>query len=231
MLAVPAMEDRTMATQLKGDEDWSGFGDVDDVVYGGSGSNEMRGNDGRDEPRGAEGDEIIIGGRGADDLYGNGDNDYLYGGSGMDELYGGDGNDELWGGTWSDYLFGGAGKDKLLGGDDLNEIDGGDGDDIIWNSRGYDTIDGGDGDDTVIFDYTDMNPGEESGPSQAFGSGRYVVDLLSDSDDHAYGFYSQDLSAEYGDLGVDTFVSIEVFKFEQDGGDDTFLDDHEGHKA
>ncbi|NKD78108.1 hypothetical protein HEQ60_10090, partial [Haematospirillum sp. H1815] len=60
--------------------------------------------------------ENVIGGSGNDELTGDDKANWLDGLLGDDELYGGDGNDSLTGGDGDDTLTGGADGDRLTGG-------------------------------------------------------------------------------------------------------------------
>ncbi|MGQ3214368.1 MAG: M10 family metallopeptidase [Shinella sp.] len=66
--------------------------------------------------KGGSGNDEIRGNQAANTLYGNGGNDILYGFDGDDKFYGGAGRDILSGGTGNDKLTGGAGADRLIGG-------------------------------------------------------------------------------------------------------------------
>lgn len=61
-------------------------------------------------------DNVITGGTGHDELEGESGNDTLKGGDGNDTLKGGDGNDDIDGQEGTDKLFGGAGDDILRAG-------------------------------------------------------------------------------------------------------------------
>ncbi|MCM1082288.1 MAG: hypothetical protein NC428_02330, partial [Clostridium sp.] len=61
-----------------------------------------------------EANEIIFGGSGDNEIHGNGGNDTLYGEGGSDILIGGAGNDILYGGAGTDALSGGYGNDSYL---------------------------------------------------------------------------------------------------------------------
>ena len=75
------------------------------TIYGGSGSNSLVGdNDGNFN-------DIIYGGGGSDTLRGLTADDILYGGTGSDLIDGGTGNDTLYGGSNDDSLIGGDGFD------------------------------------------------------------------------------------------------------------------------
>ncbi len=80
--------------------------DIENAI-GGSGDDELTGNDI---------DNILTGNGGSDSLHGNLGNDTLYGGAGDDSLFGGGGNDTLEGGADQDTLEGGGGADNLIGG-------------------------------------------------------------------------------------------------------------------
>lgn len=76
-------------------------------------------------------DNVITGGTGHDELEGESGNDTLKSGSGNDTLKGDDGNDILDGQTGTDKLFGGAGNDILLAGDGHDRLNGGSGEDTF----------------------------------------------------------------------------------------------------
>ena len=83
-------------------------------------------------------DNIITGGTGHDELEGEGGNDTLKGGSGNDTLKGGSGNDILDGQTGTDKLFGEDGDDILLAGDGHDVLNGGSGKDTFgFYGAGY----------------------------------------------------------------------------------------------
>lgn len=66
--------------------------------------------------KGGSGADDIRGNEVANRLYGNGGKDVIYGWEGKDYLSGGSRGDTLFGGTGKDTLFGGTGKDTLTGG-------------------------------------------------------------------------------------------------------------------
>ncbi|MGL4488017.1 MAG: calcium-binding protein, partial [Rhizobiaceae bacterium] len=95
---------------------------VNEVLSGLGGDDELQGRGGRDILDGGTGDDImwggteddtLIGGDGDDVLFGNNDNDALDGGAGVDYLFGGEGDDDLIGGEGADFLIGGAGDDRV----------------------------------------------------------------------------------------------------------------------
>ena len=146
-----------------------------DIVYAGSGNDNLSGKGGDDVLRGEAGNDVISGGAGGDQLlgeagndtlqggddndilYGGSGNDVLYGNSGNDVLYGMAGNDTLWGGSEEDFLFGGAGDDVLHAGDGADVprpgffelLDGGTGNDLLYGAAGTDRLIGGFGNDVL----------------------------------------------------------------------------------
>ncbi len=90
---------------------------------------------------GGSGNDNITGNDTGNTLIGNGGNDNLFGGSGVDSLYGGDGDDVLNGGLFEDDSYGGAGNDRfVISGSDLaDNIDGGADIDTI-DASGYTNI-------------------------------------------------------------------------------------------
>lgn len=111
-------------------------------------------------------DNLLLGLAGADELQGYGGDDRLHAGLGQDRLFGGDGDDALFGSAGdnrlegeagSDALFGGAGADTLLGGPGEDRASGGEGDDRFHDADGAedetasDRYDGGAGADTIDY--------------------------------------------------------------------------------
>ncbi len=74
------------------------------LLYGGSGADNINGNGG---------DDLIYGGSGNDDINGNNNNDTLYGGSGNDTIDGSNDNDLIIGGYGADTITGGNGSDTI----------------------------------------------------------------------------------------------------------------------
>ena len=99
-------------------------------------------------------DNVITGGTGHDELEGESGNDTLKGGNGNDTIKGGDGNDILDGQTGTDKLFGEAGNDILLVGDGHDRLNGGSGNDTFgFYGAGYFQIsDFTVGEDRLFFD-------------------------------------------------------------------------------
>ncbi|MCA8999248.1 MAG: VCBS repeat-containing protein, partial [Planctomycetaceae bacterium] len=140
------------------------FGFLENVI-GGSGRNDLTGNDRNNVLIGGDDRDNLFGLGGNDVLIGGGANDFLYGGDGDDELDGGSGNDELYGDIGEDTLFGGDGIDRLFGGDNDDQLYGGrgsdemfgeGGNDLLYDGRGDDLFNGGAGNDLYqfIFDST-----------------------------------------------------------------------------
>jgi serralysin len=115
-------------------------GVVIENASGGTGNDDITGNNTKN---------ILQGHNGSDTIKGFGKADHLYGGDGADEIYGGDGNDKIWGDAGEDEMYGGSGKDKLKGGNDDDIIYGEKGNDKVLGNSGEDTLYGGDGEDKM----------------------------------------------------------------------------------
>lgn len=92
------------------------------------------------------GDDFVFGGDGSDSLKGEGGNDLIIGYDGKDELDGGDGHDLLVGGGSMDAILGGKGNDWLFGdgwglATDADTFTGGQGDDFILGGLLPDNVD------------------------------------------------------------------------------------------
>jgi Ca2+-binding RTX toxin-like protein len=92
---------------------FTGRGDFDDRVTGGSL---------RDSMNGGGGDDRLFGGGGADFIHGASGHDKLDGARGDDDLFGGRGDDKLFGGVGNDSLYANADSDTLLGGAGADEF-------------------------------------------------------------------------------------------------------------
>lgn len=135
--------------------------------------------------KGGSGNDEIIGNQASNRLYGNGGNDRLYGQEGSDYLYGGSGADRLYGGSGTDTasystatkgvtaslsnpllntndakgdiytsienLYGTKYADKLIGNGSANRLTGGAGNDVLNGNAGSDTLVGGAGYDDFVF--------------------------------------------------------------------------------
>ncbi|MXO48652.1 hypothetical protein GRI69_10320 [Erythrobacter vulgaris] len=124
-------------------------GSGSDQIFGNDAVNYLWGNSGNDildsgrypdVVRGGDGDDHLMGGFGSDVLRGDSDMDLVEGGAGWDNLFGGSGDDILLGNNGNDRLYGDGGNDRL---------EGGSGGDLLRGAGGNDFLDGGDGNDTI----------------------------------------------------------------------------------
>ncbi|MFZ2982465.1 MAG: family 16 glycosylhydrolase, partial [Sphingobium sp.] len=113
---------------------------LENIVYIGSGSVTLTGN---------QDDNVMQGGDGGATLSGSAGNDLLLGGLGNDWLSGGDGDDAAYGGAGSDTLRGNSGNDRLYGEDGDDLLKGDEGNDILDGGMGNDNLQGGSGEDTL----------------------------------------------------------------------------------
>ena len=118
--------------------DWIEAGDGNDWLYGGSGNDIIYGQEGNDTLSGDDGVDIIFGGEGSDWIEAGDGNDWLYGGSGNDVIYGQEGNDTLYGEDGVDIIFGGDGFDTIYGGLGDDSFKGEGGNDFIYGWDGVD---------------------------------------------------------------------------------------------
>ncbi len=128
------------AEELRTDANILYAGSGDDQIYGASGNDTLGGGTGNDILNGFAGNDLIYGGRGDDGRPLR--NDQISGGEGDDTVFAGGGNDDISGGEGDDLLFNGSGFDI---------IDGGEGNDTIFGGAGSDTITGGEGRDEFVF--------------------------------------------------------------------------------
>ena len=86
---------------------------------------------------GGAGNDVLTGGSGSDQLFGQEGNDTLLGKGGVDLLFGGEGNDTLTGGDADDQMFGQGGNDRMIWnpGDDTDLHEGGAGTDTSRGQR------------------------------------------------------------------------------------------------
>jgi Ca2+-binding RTX toxin-like protein len=124
--------------------------DVGCTLIGGSGDDEISGDDGPDFIEAGEGDDFVDSRGGRDTVYGGEGVDIIFAGEGNDHVFGGSGNDRINGGAGSDELRGDAGNDFIQGGADDDDIFGGAGNDTLLGEGGVDILDGGPGTDVVI---------------------------------------------------------------------------------
>jgi Ca2+-binding RTX toxin-like protein len=80
---------------------------------------------------GGAGNDILYGGSNGDLLRGEAGNDMLFGQWSHDDLDGGDANDVLVGGDGNDHLWGRGGRDLLIGGNNSDRLFGGGGQDLL----------------------------------------------------------------------------------------------------
>jgi len=113
---------------------------LNDTLGAVSGSNYLRGNEGRDS---------ILGGSGFDDINGNTGNDTARGAAGNDWVVGGQDNDRLYGDAGNDLVYGNVGNDRGEGGLGADTVRGGQGNDVILGGDGADWLAGDVGSDTL----------------------------------------------------------------------------------
>ncbi|WP_420860573.1 calcium-binding protein [Algirhabdus cladophorae] len=186
--------------------------DLDDMLSGGAG---------RDDIIGGKGNDLLLGGTGHDKLSGGADRDILIGGAGNDKLWGDSGKDQLYGGNGDDTLSGGRGNDKLIGGQGEDALYGDDGDDKLSGGRDNDILNGGLGDDGLT-----GGKGEDVFVFSTKGGTDTVYDFEDGVD------MLQIKGASFADLtieqdGSDTMISVEdltIVLKTTDAGDLTVAD-------
>jgi Ca2+-binding RTX toxin-like protein len=181
-----ASDGSKLVTTGSGDDQIYG-GAGNDSIYAGGGNDYIQdddggtdlhaGGDGDDYIYDAGGDDSIDGGAGNDTIYAYGGTDVIDGGDGDDIIngrdlvggtfYGGDGNDSIdvfdgelppGGGNGNDAIYGGDGDDEVFA-DNLyhGNIYLGAGNDHVDSGLISGTLDGGTGDDSLSFEYTDID--------------------------------------------------------------------------
>ena len=196
------------------------------------------GGSGNDEILGNQVANVLTGNDGDDTLVGNDGNDTLKGGAGADDMDGGDGRDAVdysdetadldinlaqstvTGGnatgdtiTSIEDVISGAGNDSILGSTENNDIDGGDGNDVIKSGLGNDTLFGRQGDDTISGGADDdeivggggrdLIKGGDGADTLTGGAGDDIVFSTSaDAEDAS----DADVDSLVGGLGDDTLV-------------------------
>jgi len=209
-----------------------------DILYGGSGSDELHGKSGNDqlfgdsgsdELHGGSGADLLNGGSGKDVLYGNSGDDNLDGGSSNDLLYGGSGNDTLQGGSavdtlhgnsGDDVLDGGSGHDQLFGGSGDDQLDGGVGSDELHGNSGNDTLNGGSGSDDLFGGSGNDILSGGSGADNIQGGGGNDTIFTGSGHDTVNGGSGID-TVDYSDL--DSGVRIDLHGKRTAGGDSDSL--------
>lgn len=119
-------------------------------AQGGTGNDEITGNEADNELSGLGGNDTIHGEGGTDHIYGGDGNDYILGGEGPGFLYGGRNDDSIHGGSLRDEIYGEEGDDSLYGYG---------GNDDLWGGEGADEYFGGDGNDYIRIDAMDTSQG------------------------------------------------------------------------
>lgn len=215
---------------LSGFENVTG-GSGNDELYGDNNANVLIGNGGDDKLVGRDGNDSLQGGLGNDVLIGGVGDDHLIGSDGTDQLLGNAGNDVLDAGSGDDVAQGGAGNDTILGGDGNDKLHGDAGDDVIDGGNGNDTINGGDGDDIIT--------GGAGNDVIAGGSGLNHIDGGADTDTVTYanilgsggqGFYvdldgSADPVGNISGFTADTDVIVNVENVIGSAGNDYLAGD------
>lgn len=178
-------------------ENASGGSGNDDLI-GNDLNNTLSGNGGEDYLNGGAGNDTALGGTGDDRIDGGSNDDTLQGDSGSDEVTSGSGTNTIYGGSGYDDLNGGENVDTIFGGSGNDSIDGNVGDDSLFGGRGNDTINGGNGDDTIV-----GGMGADSLTGGA-GADTFVFTAMSDS------FVGNGDTITDFDAGVDK-INLSVF--------------------
>ena len=217
-------------------ENFNGFKgtEYNDVIFGGTAVEELKGGGGND---------TISGNAGNDNIYGEDGNDVLNGGVGNDGLYGGNGNDLLNGDSGHDYFTGDEGNNDTINGgagSDIYEADysyGSSGLTMTYDTAGSGTITVGTETDTFTSiesfdgfkgtDYNDVIFGGTAGGSGYYEDlyGREGNDTISGNagNDNIYGEDGNDVlnggadnDTLYGGNGNDTLQGTNNTTGEQD---------------
>ncbi len=120
---------------------------IQNIIYGTSGNDRLRGTSKNDLIIGFEGNDQIEGGSGHDCIVGGEGNNKIDGGSGHDVLSAIGGNNTIEGGSGNDQMFDGQGNSRLSGGSGNDMIFGGSGNDVLIGGAGNDMLDGEEGED------------------------------------------------------------------------------------
>ncbi len=194
-----------------------------DIVAGGAGNDSIAAGPGKDIIDGNGGDDIIAGGDDADLLTGGAGSDIIEGDEGADQIFGGNGLDVILGGTGDDVLHGGEGTDYLQGdeGDDLLLGEGGD--DALHGMEGNDTLRGGNGDDLLNgASFTPTSISNSLDAWEAFNSGTDMRDSIVSTDLY-YRFATNDADDLGGGAGNDTLIGDGNDTLTGGAGEDLFL--------
>ncbi|MEL7098642.1 MAG: calcium-binding protein [Pseudomonadota bacterium] len=189
-----------------------------DTVFGGNGSDQIRGNAGDDFIAGGASSPGTGFGEGTQVLRGGAGNDVITA-TGASQFYGDEGDDVIAGSMQDDTIFGGAGEDliRTRGGDD--SVEGGNGNDSIRSGGGDDTIFGGAGRDSIR-----AVEGAEGDMVVYGGSGVDTI-IAGDGDDVIFGGDSGDIiegrggnDALFGGDGSDRFqFRFDSLQFDMSG--------------
>lgn len=208
-------------TLVEGGNDTLRGGTGDDEIHGNDGSDDISGGSGADSLYGDQGDDLISAGEDDDLLVGGVGNDKLRGEAGDDMIFGGAGNDFVDGGSGDDLLVGGAGTDKMVGGTGSDTIESGAGNDHLWggNWSKDDTADtfvfaSGSGKDFVhdfeaehdVLDLTAFGTALEDVRATAQDQGWATILNLSALDDGAAGDTVILKGVSLSDLDADSFL-------------------------
>ncbi len=185
--------------------------DGNDIIFAGSGGQDVYAGDGDDYIRGGVGDDYLDGYWGKDDIFGADGDDTIFGQDGADDLYGGAGSDSLYGGADNDRLLGDAGDDFLYGGAGADKLEGGAGSDYLEGGDGKDNLQGGEGDDHLIgdngFSYSEIYVAYSISDQESTSEINYDFDDVlvgGDGNDTLEGGAGADTLT--GGAGVDRFV-------------------------
>lgn len=180
----------------------------DDVIFGGTGSDQIFGEGGNDVIYGGEASDLVKGDNGFDTLFGGEGNDTLDGGNQGDLIFGGVGYDTIYAGAGNDTAFGGDGRDKIyLGaGDDRfndNAQGGVHGQDTVFGGGGNDYFNGGAGNDVFYGEAGNDSMLGRLGNDRLFGGDGYDTIYGGDGNDTVNGGNGRDLV--YLEDGNDVF--------------------------
>ncbi len=179
------------ALQYQGDER-----SLIENAIGGTGNDEIIGNDagnlleggaGLDTLEGGSGFDTLHGGDGVDLLRGGPQFDRLFGNDGADTLHGDNGHDHLFGGNQNDKLYGGAGRDRVFGGNGDDTLFGGNHNDKLYGGAGHDRLFGGNGDDEMIGGNQNDDLFGGTGMDSLFGGNGNDTLFGGDQNDNLYG--------------------------------------------
>ena len=185
-----------------------------EIAIGGSGNDNIIGNDADNILAGRDGNDAILGNGGDDTIFTDAGDDVVSGGDGADTLLGGEGNDVLSGDGGNDILNGGAGDDNVNGndGDDMltggagnDSVNGGEGADEVFGNLGNDTVSGNNGDDIVAGEQGDDTINGDAGNDRLGGDEGNDTLNGGDGDDQLDGGIGNDILN--GGAGTDSIFA------------------------